>query len=41
MKLICKKCGYQWESRKENVSEIRECPQCKSRYWNRDKKATK
>jgi len=31
MKLKCLKCGYEWESRKENPKE---CPACKSRYWN-------
>lgn len=26
----CDKCGYVWESRKENPKE---CPECKSRDW--------
>jgi len=29
-KLVCVKCGYKWIPR---VSEPKECPQCKSRYW--------
>ena len=40
MKLTCKRCGYSWEARKD-PKDIRECPACKSRYWNRAKKSRK
>lgn len=28
----CRKCGYEWIPRKEN---IKVCPRCKSRDWNK------
>jgi len=30
----CQKCGYEWQSRVENPKE---CPDCKSRHWNKEK----
>jgi hypothetical protein len=27
----CNRCGYQWSSK---LTLPKECPQCKSRYWN-------
>jgi hypothetical protein len=38
MKLVCIKCKYTWTPRKKPV-DVRECPSCKSRYWNNGKKA--
>lgn len=32
--LKCKRCGYKWLPRK---IDIRQCPSCRSTYWN-DKK---
>jgi len=32
MKNKCKKCGYEWTSRVDNPKE---CPECKSRRWNK------
>ena len=32
-KLKCKKCGYEWIPRAE--TEPKECPNCKSRKWNK------
>ena len=29
----CKKCTYEWKPKKKVVKE---CPNCKSRYWNKD-----
>lgn len=29
--LRCAKCGYEWQQRGERAPK--ECPQCKSRYW--------
>lgn len=29
--LRCAKCGYEWTPRSERTPK--ECPQCKSRYW--------
>lgn len=29
--LECKKCGYKWTPRQ---SEIRQCPKCKSAWWD-------
>lgn len=29
---ICKRCQYSWISR---VEEIKECPRCKSRNWDK------
>ena len=34
-KIECKRCGYKWIPRKE---EIRICPKCKSPYWDRDRR---
>ena len=34
-KLKCKRCGYEWVPRKE---EVRLCPRCRSPYWDRDRK---
>lgn len=31
---LCLRCGYVWEAR---VPEPRNCPHCKSPYWNRPK----
>ncbi len=33
--LKCKRCGYEWTPRKQNV---RQCPGCKTTYWNKEKK---
>jgi rubrerythrin len=30
----CKKCGHKWINRKE---DIRQCPYCKSAYWDKPK----
>ena len=30
--LNCSKCGYRWEQRGED--KPKECPDCKSRYWD-------
>ncbi len=32
-KLICAKCGHRWFSR---IDKPKECPECKSRKWNKD-----
>lgn len=32
MKHKCNKCGYEWEGK----LSPKECPACKSRYWNKD-----
>lgn len=32
----CKRCGYEWESRKEDIMV---CARCRSPYWNKDKKS--
>ncbi len=31
----CVKCGYEWISRLE--TKPKECPDCKSRYWEKKK----
>lgn len=37
--LTCRKCGYEWIPRQ---NDIRMCPNCKTTYWNEEKKqATK
>lgn len=33
----CKRCSYTWLSHK-SVAEIKVCAQCRSPYWNTDKK---
>jgi len=30
----CKKCGHEWLPR---VKKPKECPECKSRSWNKNK----
>ena len=35
MKQKCSKCSYEWESR---VNKPKECPECKSRNWNDERK---
>jgi len=37
-KLKCKRCGYSWVPRAE---EVRVCPRCHSPYWDRKKKRGK
>jgi predicted Zn-ribbon and HTH transcriptional regulator len=32
-KLICKRCGWEWVKRIE--TEPKNCPGCKSPYWNK------
>jgi predicted Zn-ribbon and HTH transcriptional regulator len=34
--LKCKRCNWKWTPRK---TEIRQCPHCKSTYWNEEKPA--
>jgi len=31
--LVCKRCGHKWIPQ---VAEPKQCPSCRSRYWNRD-----
>ncbi len=31
-KLQCKRCNHEWLPR---VEEVKECPKCKSRIWNK------
>ena len=31
--LVCKRCGHKWIPQ---VIEPKQCPDCRSRYWNRD-----
>ena len=33
--LECKRCGYEWVPRK---TDVRGCPNCRSRYWDIPKK---
>ena len=33
--LKCKRCGYEWVPRKEDVKR---CPKCISPYWNKERK---
>jgi len=33
-KLHCKKCNWEWVPRK---ADVRQCPHCKTAYWNVDK----
>ena len=33
-KLVCKRCGHKWVPKKE---EIRQCPKCKSVWWDKEK----
>ena len=33
-KLKCKRCGHEWIPKKE---EIRQCPKCKSSWWDKEK----
>ncbi len=35
-KLGCKRCGHKWVPKKE---EIRQCPKCKSPWWDKEKKS--
>ncbi len=32
-KLVCKKCGHSWIPK---VEEVRQCPKCKSAWWDKD-----
>ena len=36
--LGCKRCGHEWNPRKEDV---RVCPKCKSAYWDIERKVRK
>lgn len=36
-KLICKRCGYIWIPRKEELPIT--CPKCRSPYWNKEKRS--
>ncbi len=35
IKLICQRCGYEWVPR---VNDVRQCPRCKTIYWDKPKK---
>jgi Zn finger protein HypA/HybF involved in hydrogenase expression len=34
-KIKCKRCGHEWQPRHEDV---RQCPNCQSIYWDKEKK---
>jgi predicted Zn-ribbon and HTH transcriptional regulator len=36
--LVCKKCGHKWINRK---IDVRQCPKCKSAYWDKPKHEAK
>jgi len=33
--LICKRCGWDWGTRKDKTPKY--CPKCKSKYWNTER----
>jgi predicted Zn-ribbon and HTH transcriptional regulator len=33
-KLKCSKCEYEWHPRK---TDVRQCPKCKTAYWDKEK----
>jgi len=33
--LVCKRCGWDWGTRKEN--DPKNCPKCCSPYWNKER----
>ena len=33
--LMCKRCGHQWQPKKNYISKV--CPKCQSPDWNRPK----
>jgi len=35
-KLTCKRCGHFWIPKKE---EVRQCPKCKSAWWDKEPKS--
>ena len=35
--LECKRCGAKWHPRK---TDVRQCPYCKSAYWDTERKPT-
>ncbi len=32
--LKCKRCGHKWTPR---TDDVRQCPRCKSAYWDKEK----
>ena len=38
-KLRCLRCGHEWFPRTENIPKV--CPNCKSPYWNVERKRRK
>ena len=37
-KLECKRCGHKWIPKKE---DIRQCPKCKTAFWDLERKVKK
>ena len=37
---LCERCGHKWLPREVDM-EPKRCPNCKSPYWNRPRKAVK
>ena len=37
---LCERCGYKWIPRNKEENP-RECPKCKSPYWDKSKKPKK
>lgn len=37
IKNICKRCGHNWYKRTPKLPKV--CPQCKTPYWNDEKKS--
>jgi len=36
--LQCKRCGHEWLQRKRSIEDVRQCPSCKSAWWDTNKK---
>lgn len=34
LRLKCKKCGYEWVRRTENLPK--RCPNCQTKYWKKE-----
>ena len=35
---MCYRCGHKWIPRETTTEEPKECPKCKSPYWNTPRK---
>ena len=37
IQLGCVRCGHKWQMRHDKVEGVRQCPHCRTKYWDKPK----